>query len=62
MMSFFKKLVQSLAPDTKAGTGLLKGNEDTQTGLTKSPTGELFSTVGDYGLRILSEKADNIIE
>lgn len=62
MMSFFKKLVRPLAPDTKAGTGLLKGNEDTQTALAKSPTDELFSTVGDYGLRILSEKADNIIE
>jgi hypothetical protein len=61
MMSFFKKLVHA-APDTNAGAGLLKGNEDAHTAPSDPPTDELFSTVGDYGLQTLSENPDNIVE
>lgn len=61
-MTFFKKLVRQKATDTKAGTGLLKSNEDAQNIHPDPPTDELFSTVGDYGLRILSENTDDIIE
>jgi len=59
-MPFFEKLVRSTAPNTKARTGL--GNEDVRNAPADLPTEELFSTVGDYGLRILSENADDIIE
>jgi hypothetical protein len=62
MMSLFKKLVRPTAGNTKAGAGLSKGNEDVRTAPAYPPTEELFSTVGDYGLRTLSEHADDIIE
>ncbi|RAO73451.1 uncharacterized protein BHQ10_009463 [Talaromyces amestolkiae] len=61
-MSFFKKLVRSTAPDTKAGTELLKGNEDAQNAPPHPPTDEMFSTAGDYGLQTLSENAGDIID
>jgi hypothetical protein len=51
-MSFFKKLVRPMVSNTKAGAGLLKGNEDSQTAPADVPTDELFSTVGDMACRI----------
>lgn len=61
-MSFFKKLVRPTAPDTKAGTEPLKGNEDAQNAPLDPLTDEMFSTAGDYGLQTLSENAGDIIE
>lgn len=61
-MSFFKKLIRRKAPATKAGSGLLKNNEDVQNTHSDSPTDEVFSTVGDYGLQTLSDNTDDIIE
>jgi hypothetical protein len=61
-MSFFKRLVHPAEPNTKASARRLKGNEVAETASASSPTDELFSTVGDYGLQTLSENADDIIE
>jgi hypothetical protein len=61
-MSLFKKLVRLTGPDTKAGTGLPKGNEDVENAHPDPPTDELFSTAGDYGLQTLSDNTDDIIE
>ena len=60
-MSFFRKRGRK-AVDTKAGTGLLESNEDVPNAHSDSPTEELFSIVGDYGLRTLSYNTDDIIE
>jgi len=60
-MSFFKKLGRK-APDTNAGTGLLESNQDAQNAYSDPPTNELFSTDGDYGLEILSNNTNDIIE
>lgn len=61
MISFLKNLRRK-APDTKAGTGLPKSNEDVYNAYPDAPTDELFSTVGDYGLQTLSDNNDSIVE
>lgn len=63
-MPFFKKLKKlgRNAPDTKAGTELLKSNEEVQNVYQDPLTDELFATDGDYGLQILSDNTDAIIE
>ena len=62
IISFFKKLVYPTEPNTKAGTGLLKGNQDVQTASTDLLIEELFSIARDYSLKTLSENSDDIIE
>ncbi|KAH8683389.1 Alpha/Beta hydrolase protein [Tricladium varicosporioides] len=61
-MSFFKKLIRPTAPNGKAGTGLLNGNEDIENAHPDPLTDELFSTAGDYGLQTLSDNTDDAID
>jgi hypothetical protein len=61
-MSFFKKFKRRKDPDAKAGAGLPKNKDDIQDTPLAPSTAEEFSTVGDYGLHILSDNTDDIVE
>jgi hypothetical protein len=53
-MSFLRRIVgRQATPQTDVGTGLARES---------APSEELFSTAGDYGLRTLSESAEDMVE